>query len=129
MPIRIDWGDADHNFVIMTFQAKWKGDEFIQSIIRLSEMGQSVNSGIELMVDMRNSLNPPDNLVTLLRSTLENPLPSNITQVIVISNSAFWKSIYSMLEIMYSDKLRRPIRFVASVDEAYSSLEFYRRMA
>jgi hypothetical protein len=129
MPIQLDWGDYDHNFVIMTFRGKWVGDEFLYAITRLSEMSQSKASEIELMVDMRDSQNPPHNLITLLRFTLNRPLPSHITQVIVISNSSFWNHIYSMLEISLGDKIRCPVRFVASVDDAYDSLEFMKREA
>jgi hypothetical protein len=128
MTIQLDWGDYDQNFAIMTFQGKWTGDEFVHSIAGLTEMGKTATSGIELMVDMRNSLNPPNNLVTLLRSTLNRPLPQNIKQVVVISNSAFWNRIFSMVNTMYGDKISCPVLFVASVDEAYAALEFFKGM-
>jgi hypothetical protein len=128
MTIQLDWGDYDHNFAIMTFQGKWTGDEFVHSISQLTAMGREATTQIELMVDMRNSLNPPNNLLTLLRSTLNRPLPQNIKQVVVISNSAFWNRIFSMLSSMYGDKIKAPVLFVASVDEAYAGLDFFKGM-
>ena len=126
MTVQLDWGDYDHNFAIMTFQGKWTGDEFVHAVARLSEMGASSPQGIELMVDMRNSLTPPNNLLTLLRSTLNRPLPRNIKQAVVISNSAFWNRIFSMLKSMYGEKISAPVTFVPSVDAAYDSLECYK---
>jgi hypothetical protein len=126
MTIQLDWGDYDQNFAIMTFQGKWTGDEFVHSIARLTTMGNEATSDIELMVDMRNSLTPPNNLLTLLRSTLNRPMPQHIKQVVVISNSAFWLRIFSMLSSMYGDKISAPVLFVASVDEAYAALECFK---
>ena len=128
MPIQLDWGDYDHNFAIMTFQGKWIGEEFVAAIARLSAMCQSKESPIELMVDMRSSLNPPYNLVTLLHSILDRALPFDIQQVIVISNSSFWRQLYSMIEIMYSKKISYTVHFVTTVDEAYALLEFIKDM-
>lgn len=128
MTIQLDWGDYDQNFAIMSFHGKWTGDEFVHGIAKLREMGQRATSGIELMVDMRNSLNPPNNLVTLLRSTLNRPLPQNIKQVVIISNSAFWNRIFSMVNTMYGDKISCPVVFVATVDEGYAALDFFKGM-
>jgi hypothetical protein len=128
MTIQLDWGDYDQNFAIMSFHGKWTGDEFVHSIAKLQELGQAASIGIELMVDMRNSLNPPNNLVTLLRSTLNRPLPQNIKQVVVISNSAFWNRIFSMVNTMYGDKINCPVVFVATVDEGYAALDFFKGM-
>jgi hypothetical protein len=126
MTIQLDWGDYDQNFAVMTFQGKWTGDEFVHAIARLSAMGAQASTGMELMVDMRNSLNPPNNLLTLLRSTLNRPLPKNIKQVVVISNSAFWNRIFGMLKSMYGGKISAPVSFVPSVDAAYDSLDCFK---
>src|SRR5688572_13908613 len=126
MTIQLDWGDYDQNFAIMTFRGNWTGDEFVHTIASLTQMGKESIAGIELMVDMRNSLNPPNNLVTLLRSTLNRPLPQNIKQVVVISNSAFWNRIFSMLNTMYGEKITSPVVFVATVDEGYAALDFFK---
>lgn len=126
MSIQLDWGDYDKNFAIMNVHGKWSGDEFVKAIAQLAAMGREAQNGMELLVDVRNSLNPPNNLLTLLRSVLNRPLPPNIKQVVVISNSAFWYRIFSMLNSMYGDKITCPVTFVASVDEGYAALDFFK---
>ena len=128
MGIKLDWGDYDNNFAVMTVVGKWSGDEFYNSMSRLVEMSHETENKIEFMVDIRNSVTPPNNLMTLIRTILNRPLPRNIKKVVVISSSSFWNRIYGMVETMYADKIGIPVIFVKTVDEAYQTLEFFEDM-
>jgi hypothetical protein len=128
MTIELDWGDADQRLVVMHIRGNWTGDELVHRVAQLQAMGCAASQNLELMVDMRNALNPPPNLVTLIGSILNRPLPQNIKQVVVISNTAFWKQIYSIVSKNYRNKINVPIIFVNSVDEAYEALECFKGM-
>lgn len=125
MTIELDWGDAEQKLAVMHIRGNWTGDELVQAIARLMLMGREASQDIELMVDIRNSLNPPHNLLTLIGSILIRPLPENIKKVVVISHTAFWHRIYSVINKNYRGKITIPILFVDSVDEAYASLDCF----
>jgi hypothetical protein len=128
MTIELDWGDADQHLVVMHIRGNWTGDELVQRVAQLQVMGREASQSLELMVDIRNSLNPPNNLLTLIGSILTRPLPQNIKQVVVISNTSFWRHIYSVIHKNYRGRITIPVVFVDSVDAAYETLECFKGM-
>jgi hypothetical protein len=123
MSIEIDWGDAEQCILVMRFGSKWTGDEFFQSIAQLNSLCGGASQNLELMIDLRKTMTPPSNLITLLASSLNRPRPKNFAQVVIISSFGFWKQMFNILYASYKDKFATPIVFVDNVDKAYSLLK------
>ncbi len=126
MPIRIDWGDYDQTFLIMSFNGRWTADEYYRAINDLYKHASVQDHALELMVDLRYSVQPPQNLVTLIRSTLNQERSMTIDQVVIITQSGFWQQIFSVVRKVHGRELDTDVHFVESVDQAYSMLSAYK---
>lgn len=126
MPIRIDWGDYDKTLLIMSFNGRWTADEYYRAINDLYIYASERDHALELMVDVRHSVQPPQNLVTLIRSTLNQERAIAMDQVVVIVQSGFWQQIFSVARKVHGRELDTAVHFVESVDQAYSMLSAYK---
>ena len=121
MTITLDWGDFDETFLVWNFNGKWTADAFYQTIEHLKQLSLSKPYPVNVMVDMRQSLAAPNNLLTLLRVAVKSNV-RNIGRVIVISKSGFWLQMYQMLVKTAQLAETTPVTFVGSVDEAYYNI-------
>lgn len=127
MPIQLNWGDVDETFLILNFDGKWSGEDLYSSILDFFERISTKPHPIELMVDMRKSLAPPQHLVTILRSIIKRPHKGEVKRVVVIVNSNFWERIFSVI-VQAAPHIGKKVAFVKTVDEAYLMLDVYKGM-
>lgn len=128
MPIHLNWGDVDETFLILNFDGQWSGEDLYTNIKDFFERVATKDHPIELMVDMRQSLAPPQHLVTMLRSIINRPHDGNVKRVVVIVNSNFWQRIFSVIAKSVQRNISKKVTFVETVDEAYSMLDVYQDM-
>jgi len=120
--IQVDWGDYEETVILMSIRGTWTAKNFYDAMDDMVTKSQGTNASLELMVDLRNSLKPPANIMTMIRTVLNRSLPERIEQVVVIASTSFWERMYNMVDKMFGSQIPIEVTFVDNVDDAYSRL-------
>lgn len=117
MPIITGWLDDRHQVIVRRFDAHWTWDEFNGGLNTISELANSVPHKIVLFLDMRlTQAIPPGNVVTIGWSAI-NQLPSNITQIICVTQSSLIE-VFAGLVLKVVQTWRDRITIVRKIEEA-----------
>jgi len=67
MPISVTWDNPEKTVICFTFEERWTWDEYHAAADRISEMVNSVNHRVDLIIDFRTGY-VPDNAIKQVES-------------------------------------------------------------
>jgi hypothetical protein len=119
------WGDAAQTCINWSFQGKWTGSDYFESLVQLWSLMDSKRDNLNLLVDMQQSRANPSNLVALMQAAVRNRQPCNIRRIVVVANTSYWQSLYEIASRHSSVIAALDVHFVATPNEANKLLNSF----
>jgi hypothetical protein len=119
------WGDAAQTCINWSFQGKWTGSDYFESLVQLWSLMDTKRENLNLLVDMQQSRANPSNLVALMQAAVRNRQPCNIRRIVVITNTSFWQSLYEIASRHNSVIAGLDVHFAATHGEANKLLNSF----
>jgi hypothetical protein len=119
------WGDAAQTCINWSFQGKWTGSDYFESLVQLWGLIDSKPYSLNLLVDMQYSRANPSNLVALMQAAIRNRQPCNIRRIVVVTNTSYWQSLYEIASRHNSVIAGLDVHFVATPNEANKLLNAF----
>ena len=107
MPIHVSWGNEEKTFTIFRFENKWTWEEFYHSIDAAHELVRNSAYIVNTLVDVAQCHLFPQNLLSNVRSVLQQPI-RDTDLIVVVTTSRFIEMLLHTLEKLYD---RRKLRF------------------
>ncbi|MCA9885934.1 MAG: hypothetical protein KC615_21975 [Anaerolineae bacterium] len=121
MSINIDWGNVEETILVIKPTLRWTDEDYHREIPLLLEAIQSKPYPVDLIIDLRQVMHNPPNLINICRDArirfkdLDN-------LIVVISNNRFWQTLNNTV-IRQMPSITINVFFTRSVDEAYRAVE------
>ena len=108
--VAVTWGDATQTCINWSFQGKWTGSDYFESLVQLWSLMDSKRESLNLLVDMQHSRANPSNLVALMQAAVRKQPSCNVRRIVVVA---------AMLVVVVSGfRLRARERATARLAEA-----------
>ena len=121
--VDVTWGDEAQTYLRWNFHGDWSGRDYFDSLVNLWRLMDSKSHNLNLLIDMRLSGKSPSNLVALMQAAIRNKQQScNIRQIVVISQTSYWKTVYEIACRHKTAIAQLDVRFATSNVEANTIL-------
>ena len=117
MSIHVDWGNHEETIVVWKFSREWESKDYMQALSKTSTLLRHTTQNINLICDIRLSVQRASNLLVLARLVTQHRPPHIGVMTIIVANE-FWKNMADILTRQRSGR-PLPVYFVETVDEAY----------
>jgi len=123
MAIQVFWDNPEQTIIRQEFIGRWISDDYVQSVFTMYEMIGSVPHKVHIIVDMLQTEGFATRMMAAAPRFNAN-LPTNRGQTIGINIPAYLVSIVRVALRLYP-RLGRSLHFVATLDEAYTTIKKY----
>ena len=120
MSAQVKWFNANQTVLQVSYGERWTAHEFHETFEEIENFLRQKPYPVDLLVDLRPTLEYPRNLFGLARKTLRDRIP-NMGQVVVVTDDIFWHRLYPTLQTIIP-KLQQ-LTFVESIEEAKEILQ------
>lgn len=118
MPIIVDWGNLEETIIVWKFRNRWDETDFYDAVERSATLTQSTDACVDYIIDLRQSISSPPNLLAMSRAAIQNHNFENQGRTAVITKSSFWQQLFDTL-LSSVRHFMGHVMFVDSVDAAY----------
>ena len=119
------WGDETQTCINWSFQGKWTGSDYFESLVQVWKLMDSKQENLNLLVDMQHSRANPSNLVALMQAAVRKQPSCNIRRIVVVTNTSYWQSLYEIASRHNSVIAGLDVHFVATPNEANKLLNAF----
>ena len=119
------WGDETQTCINWSFQGKWTGSDYFESLVQVWKLMDSKQENLNLLVDMQHSRANPSNLVALMQAAVRKQPSCNIRRIVVVTNTSYWQSLYEIASRHSSVIAGLDVHFVATPNEANKLLNTF----
>ncbi len=120
MTAQVSWFNDKQTVLKVCYGEGWTERVFHQVFVEIESYLQQKPYPVDLIVDLRPTIEYPRNLFGLARKTLRDRIP-NMGQVVVVTDDLFWHRLYPTLQTIIP-KLQQ-LTFVESIEEAKELLQ------
>ena len=120
MTAQVSWFNDKQTVLKVCYGEGWTERDFHQVFVEIESYLQQKPYPVDLIVDLRPTIEYPRNLFGLARKTLRDRIP-NMGQVVVVTDDLFWHRLYPTLQTIIP-KLQQ-LTFVESIEEAKEILQ------
>ncbi|MCA0459040.1 MAG: hypothetical protein LCI00_34135 [Chloroflexi bacterium] len=121
MPVSMDWDNADHSIIRVTFQGQWERDDIERMITKGVSMLETVNHEVDSIFDFTQSTFSPRKLLASV-DRMENTHNPNERLVIIVNANIYIRSVIKVARVL-APKTFAYIYFVDCLSSAYTLIE------
>ncbi len=123
--VAVTWTDENQTCISWSFQGKWTGSDYFDSLVQLWSLMDSKRDSLNLLVDMQYSRANPSNLVALMQAAVRKQPPCNVRRIVVVANTSYWQSLYEIASRHSSVIAALDVQFTATTSEANKLLNSF----
>jgi len=116
MAMNIGWYDEQHKVIINRMQEGWTWDELRDQLKTVNDLAASVNGNIVFIIDISRAMSLPPGNTMVNGQYMIRQIPENVSDVIVIIESALIKTFMTMVFGLIPT-WRSRTHFVKSLDD------------
>lgn len=116
MAIDAKWDNPEHTVFLITVEGKWSLDDYYIQFQRATDMLNSINRKVMLILDLSRSSAPPSRFVSTGRFAQQHQSP-NIMLTIITGAPAFAQALATVMLKLFPN-LGDVVTFADTLDEA-----------
>ena len=123
MSIEAAWINEDKTAILMTFDGKWTWDDAYDIMSTVQTMAETVDHTVHLISDLRKSGPLPTGMSITHTRNVMRLQPPNAGLVIIITHTAFFRTLAETFNKVFSGGIGSRIHIVADMEAAMNLVE------
>ena len=122
MPIQNQWDNAQKTILRNIYEGEWDLEDLYMSQEAMAEKLDSVDHGVDVIVDLRESMSVPRSFLPHMRRMNDKAHP-NTRRLILVGANPIMTALFNMARKIYRRNEERQISMCHTLEEAYRILD------